>query len=172
MHAPGVTFVIPFDELPILQHSTHKHALTMYLNRARMRMTGCRVCRAGLPPKANRTSHSRISLLYQPTGGHALLPLPPNATFAYTPPPAPSQVCMQDTAAAGRARGGGRARAGGGGRKSTLDDACWSCDDEIIVTTEKAPAPSGAARSLEDVDTGSQFKVGFGGWRGGGSLSS
>ncbi|CAM9783507.1 unnamed protein product, partial [Hapterophycus canaliculatus] len=71
------------------------------------------------------------------------------------------KVCRQDTAAAGRARGGGRARgAGGAGKKSTLDDACWSCDDEIIVTTEKAPAPSAAAsRALEDADTGSTFKV-------------
>ncbi|CAM9632001.1 unnamed protein product [Scytosiphon promiscuus] len=38
--------------------------------------------------------------------------------------------------------------------------ASWRCDDEVVVTTEKAPVPSAAAsRALEDVDTGSTFKV-------------
>ncbi|CAM9453617.1 unnamed protein product, partial [Ectocarpus sp. 13 AM-2016] len=69
------------------------------------------------------------------------------------------KVCRQDTAAAGRARGGGRARAGGAGKKSTLDDACWSCDDDIIVTTEKAPALTGAAASRSQEEATSQFKV-------------
>lgn len=88
-------------------------------------------------------------------------PLPFSRPQPLPTPLAPPQVCRQDTAAAGRARGGGRARgSGGAGKKSTLDDACWSCNDEIVVTTEKAPVPTAAAsRALEDVDTGSTFKV-------------
>lgn len=66
------------------------------------------------------------------------------------------QVCRQDATAAaagrGRGRGGG---AGGAGNKPSLDDACWSCDDEVIVTTEsRAPGPR-----VPEGDSGSQFKV-------------
>ncbi|CAN0149498.1 unnamed protein product, partial [Ectocarpus fasciculatus] len=45
------------------------------------------------------------------------------------------------------------------GKKSTLDDACWSCDDDVIVTTEKAPALTGAAASRSQEEATSQFKV-------------
>lgn len=68
-----------------------------------------------------------------------------------------AQVCRQDTAASapGRGRGGGR-RAGNSGQKAFLDDACWSCDDEIVITTESRPP---GPRVPEEV-SGSQFKVG------------
>lgn len=67
-------------------------------------------------------------------------------------------MCKQDAtaSAAGRGRGGvRRASAGAGKQKTSLDDASWSCDDEVIVTTE-CPA---STRSLED-NSGSQLKVG------------
>lgn len=42
---------------------------------------------------------------------------------------------MQDVAiAAGRGRSG--ARRPGGKQKTTLDDAAWTCDDQLVVTTE------------------------------------
>lgn len=65
------------------------------------------------------------------------------------------QVCRQDSAtpSAGRGRGGARRAAGGANQKTSLDDAAWSCDDEVVVTTECLSSSRG------DDTSGSQLKV-------------